>query len=100
MKAYTTVTAIEVLKEAGIVKPEEKIGKMRVRIAGVAGIVKPDHRIKIQPGTKEIEVIVGTESYKVAFEEGEAEQAVSDEAKVALEAKDKKAEESVEEPVE
>lgn len=59
MKANAKYTAIEILTAAGIEAPETKIGKMRVRIAGVTGIVKPEHTIKFQPGTKEVEIIVG-----------------------------------------
>ena len=89
MKTNTKYTALEILTAAKIVDAEAVFGKMRVRIAGIAGIVKPDHLIKIQSGTKEIDIIVGVESYKVAFEGDEKEQAVSDAAKVSLEAKGK-----------
>jgi hypothetical protein len=88
MKNNTKYTAIEILKLAGIEKPEEKIGKMRVRIAGIAGIVKPDQLIKIQPGTTEVEVIVGQETATIPVEKNE-EAAVSDAAKATLEAKGK-----------
>ncbi len=89
MKTNTKYTALEILTVAKIADAGAVFGKIRVRIAGIAGIVKPDHLIKIQPGTKEIEIIVGVDSYKLAFEEGEAEQAVSEGAKVALEVKGK-----------
>jgi hypothetical protein len=89
MKANAKYTALEILKEAGIEKPEEKIGKMRVRIAGIAGIVKPDHLIKIQAETKKIDIIVGQEVKAIEIEGDEAEMIVSEAAKIAIEAEGK-----------
>lgn len=89
MKANAKYTALEILQVAGVEKPEEKIGKTRVRIAGVAGIVKPNHLIKIQPETTEIEIIVGIESKKITLEKGEAEPIISKAAKLSIEAKGK-----------
>ena len=91
MKANTKYTALEILTEAGIEKPEEKIGKMRVRIAGIAGIVKPDHLVKIQSGTEEIDILVGEEAVKVKIDGDQSEQEVSEAAKVALEARGREA---------
>jgi hypothetical protein len=86
MIANTKYTALEILTAAGIEKPEEKFGKVRVRIGGIHGIVKPDHIIRIPNGTKEVAVLVGVETATIPLEEG-AEAAVSESAQKAIEAK-------------
>lgn len=52
-------TALEILELAGIENASQKIGKVRVRIAGIRGINNPDHIINIQEG--ETQVVVGDE---------------------------------------
>lgn len=96
MKANTKYTALEILTEAGIEKPEEKIGKMRVRIGGLSGIVKPDHIIRVPSGTKEVSVLVGQETATIPVEEDSEDAAVSESAQVAIEAKGQKATENAE----
>ncbi len=78
MKANSRFTALEILTAAGIENPIEKIGKVRVRIAGIAGITKPDHVVRIQPGTTEIDVIVGDQSVVLSLE-GDNEEVISSE---------------------
>ena len=92
LKRRTKYTAVEILKASGIAKAEEQIGKLRVRIAGLAGINTPDHLIKIPEGVTEIDVLVGEELVKVPVELDDAEGTISEGAKVAL---DKKGAESV-----
>ncbi|MFA5768357.1 MAG: hypothetical protein WC871_02315 [Bacteroidales bacterium] len=58
------LTALEILTGAGVEKPEEKIGAMRVRIGGVRGIVTADHKIAIQPGVEKLDVMVGDEAFE------------------------------------
>lgn len=90
MKANTKYTALEILKAVGIKKPEDKFGKMRVRIAGISGIVKADHLIKIQAGTKEIDILVGEESKVLKFDGIEKKFVISKLAKEALDKQSKK----------
>lgn len=87
MKTNTKYTALEILKEAGIKKPEEQFGKVRIRIAGIAGIVKPDHLIKIQPETKSIEIVVGEEVFNLKFVGKSKHSVISDSAKKVLDTK-------------
>jgi hypothetical protein len=90
MKSNIKYTALEILKEVGIKNPENKIGKMRVRIAGISGIVKPDHLIKIQTGTKEIDILVGEEVKKFKFNGVEKSSSISKLAKEVLDKQSKK----------
>ena len=87
MKANTKYTALEILTEAGIETPEEKIGSMRVRIGGISGIVKPDHLIRIPIGTKEIDIIVGQETVTIPIDSENEEIVISEGAQKAIEAK-------------
>ena len=87
MKTNTKYTALEILKEAGIKSPETKFGKMRVRIAGISGIVKPEHLIKIQAGTKKIDILVGEEVKSLEFEGDEKASIISKLAKEVLNTK-------------
>jgi hypothetical protein len=84
MKTNTKYTALEILKEVGIKKAEEKFGKMRIRIAGIAGIVKPEHLIKIQSETKSIEIVVGDEVLDLKFVGKSKHSVISDSAKEVL----------------
>ena len=83
MKANTRYTALEILTAAGFEDPTV-FGKMKVIIAGVRGIVTPNHVITIQAGTKEIDVVVGIEVKKLTFESDEESRLVSEEAAKAL----------------
>lgn len=56
-------TAKQITDKAGF--EDVKFGKDRVRIAGIRGIVKPKHKINIQPSSEEIEVVVGNETKKL-----------------------------------
>ena len=60
MRRYT---AQELTNLAGFENVE--FGKVRVRIGGISGIVKEDHKIAIQDQTKEIDITVGTETKKL-----------------------------------
>ena len=84
MKANTKFTALELLTAAKVEKPEEKFGKGRVRIAGVAGIVKPNHLITLGKDVKKVDVIVGIDKFEVVLEGSEENFVVSEEAKKAL----------------
>lgn len=64
-KVIYTFTALDILKLAGVEKPEEKIGKMSVVIAGIRGINEPQHLIKLPVGTEKIDIIVGEDSYTI-----------------------------------
>lgn len=86
MKANGIYTAIELMQAAGFEEPEKIIGSFKVVIAGVRGISKPDHLIKIQPGTKEIEVVGGLEVKKLNLEEA-GDKVISDSARLALDKK-------------
>jgi len=55
-----------VMEQEGIDEPE--YGKVRIRIAGIRGIVSPDHRIHIQEGTKEVQVVIGDKEYSLKVE--------------------------------
>ena len=90
MKANGKYTALEILQEAGIENPQDKIGKVRVRIGGISGIVNPDDLITIQPNADKIDIIVGNETKELNFESSADEREVSEKAKLALEAKAEK----------
>lgn len=94
MKTNARYTAKELIEAAGL--DVSQVGKVRVRIAGIAGIVSPDHLVRLQPETKEVEVIVGTDTKMVQLEDGADEPEVSEEAKKALEAKGKELTEKAE----
>lgn len=87
MKANTKYTALEILKEARVPGAEKAFGKVRIRIAGIHGIVKPDHLIRFQPDAKRVEIVVGADSYELKLEKGGKNAHFSDEAVIALEAK-------------
>lgn len=61
MKSNAKYTALEILDAAGFDNASEIFGKVKVRIGGIVGISKPDHKINIPEGTKEVDVIVGRE---------------------------------------
>jgi hypothetical protein len=61
----TKCTALDILTEAGIKDAESLFGTTRIRIGGIAGIVKPDHLIRIPTETKTLEVIVGNSVHDV-----------------------------------
>lgn len=94
LKRNTKYTAKEILTAAGL-NPDEVLGKIRVRISGISGIVKPDHLIKVQPGTEKLDLIVGMDAYEVELEdavvaEGEpVTTTISEDAKLALDKKAK-----------
>jgi hypothetical protein len=81
MKANAKYTAKEILAEAGVENLDEVFGKLRVRIAGLRGIVSPDHVIKIPTGTKSLEVIVGNDAFDVTLDGDEKELAFSEEVR-------------------
>lgn len=88
MQSNKKYTALEILQEAGFEKPEEKIGKFRVIIGGLQGIVKPDHIIRVSAGTEELEVVVGIEKKIISIEDELAEQANSKEVQKVLKKRD------------
>jgi hypothetical protein len=90
MKANTKYTALELLKEAKIKNPESKFGKVRIMIAGIAGIIKPDHLIKIQPNTKSIDILIGNENVSLKIDGSEKSSCVSKLAKEILNKQSKK----------
>lgn len=90
MKANTKYTAGELVTAAfPTLKTEDIFGKLRVRIGGLSGIVKPTHTIFVSPGTKELEVIVGNETASLKFEGDEKEPSHSETAKAVNEAEGK-----------
>ena len=89
MKGNTKYTALEILTAAGVEKPEEVLGKMAVNIAGISGIVSPNHVVLINPGTEKIVVIIGNESKEVAIDGEEEEQTASEGTKKVLKAEGK-----------
>ena len=95
MKSNTKYTALEILTAAKIVDAGTVFGKMRVRIAGIAGIVTPDHLIKIGPAIKVIDIIVGIKKYEVPVEGVEENFVVTEAAKKVIEAKGKKINEAI-----
>jgi len=84
MKANTKYTAIEILTEAGFEKPEEKIGKFRVIIGGIQGIVTPDHVIRIPAGTKQLDVVIGIEAKVIKIKSDNKDMVISDGARAKL----------------
>ena len=68
MKSNTKYTALEILTAAKIAGAPDLFGKVRIRIAGIAGIVTPGHLIKIGPSVKVIDIIVGTDKFEVKVE--------------------------------
>lgn len=83
MKANTKYTAIEILTEAGVEHPEDKIGAVRVRIGGLP-VNTPDHVINVSAETTELNIIVGTDELTVPVDEGEEEREISEGARTAL----------------
>jgi len=82
-------TALEILKFAGVEKPNSKFGKFGINIAGVV-VNKPDHIVNMQDST-EAKVIVGNEAFTAKLPKQDD---TSDEVKSALKAKGEKATES------
>lgn len=93
-------TALEVLQaldqdfefDGQVYEAEEVFGKFRVRINGIAGITKPEHIFRFQPGTEEIKVVVGNETYDLdldAIDDGVDESTISEGAKQVIEAQGK-----------
>ena len=95
MKSNAKYTALEILTAANIVGAPDLFGKVRVRIAGIAGIVTPGHLIKIGPSVKVIDIILGTEKHEVKIEGIEENFVASEEAKKVLKARGKKATEAI-----
>lgn len=95
MKANAKYTALEILTAAKIADAAGLFGKVRIRIAGIAGIVAPDHLIKIGADIKVIDIIVGTDKHAVEIEGVEKDFVVTEDAKIALAIKGEKATEAV-----
>jgi len=87
IKSNAKYTALEILTEAGFENPEKLIGKFRVVIGGISGIVKPDHVIRISPETTELEVLAGVEVKTIVIEKEAEEAEVSVGAKEVSEAR-------------
>ena len=87
MKSNTKFTALELLIAAKVEKPEEKFGKGRVRIAGIAGIVKPNHLITLGKDVKKVDLIVGIDNFEIELEGSEEDFVVTEEAKKVLKEK-------------
>lgn len=87
LKSNTKYTAAEILKESGIAKAEEQVGKVAVRIAGIAGINSLDQVINIQEGIANVDVQVGSEVVTIPVEADDAEHTVSEGARIALDTK-------------
>jgi hypothetical protein len=88
MKQNTQYTAKEILLNAGF-NPAETLGKVRVRIGGISGIVKESHLIRT-PKEGKLDIIVGAENVEVELNEGADESRTSEEAKLVLESRAKK----------
>lgn len=82
MKANTKITVAEILIEAGYT-PADVVGKVRVRVAGIP-VNEIEKVITIQPGTKEIEVIVGQESKVVEIDGDNEEKVITEGARASL----------------
>lgn len=95
MKGNTKYTALEILTAAGVEKPEEVLGKVAVTIAGISGVVNPNHVILI-PETEKIVVIVGNEAKEVAIEGVTESQEVSKGTRAVLDEEGKKENEKIE----
>jgi hypothetical protein len=96
MKGNTKYTALEILTEAGVENPSEVFGKVAVTIAGISGIVNPDHVILIGNEEEKAVVIVGNEAKEVAVEKRDGDQEASEGTKVVLEAKGRAETEKIE----
>ncbi|PIY96083.1 MAG: hypothetical protein COY66_05000 [Candidatus Kerfeldbacteria bacterium CG_4_10_14_0_8_um_filter_42_10] len=83
MKANAKYTAAEILTEAGM--DVAKLGKMAVTIGGIAGIVSPDHLIKLPADAMSIVVIVGEEKATINLAEPSDDSEISEDAKTVLE---------------
>lgn len=89
MKANTRITAAEIVSsvltpDSKFKKLEDIFGKVRVRIAGIAGIVSAEHIVNIPAGVEKIEVIVGDETYELTTEGDNEEKAQTTRATEAL----------------
>lgn len=89
IKANAKYTALEILTEAGFTKPEDLLGKFRVIIGGLQGIVTADHIVKIPTDTKELEVVVGIEVKTIKIKQESEDTEVSEGARIKLEAEGK-----------
>jgi hypothetical protein len=78
MNANARYTALEILEQAKVENAIEKFGKLRIRIAGIRGIVKPDHVITLQPNTQTIDILVGNDSYTLDIKKSEKTRTVSE----------------------
>lgn len=83
MKAVTKITAGEVLQELGYDKPENYIGKMRVRIGGIP-VRSPYDLFNIQAATDTLQVIVGDKIHDIDTTENNEERVVTSGAKQVL----------------
>ena len=77
MKANAKYTVLELLNAAGVKKPEEAIGKIRVRVAGVP-LNNPNAVLTVQSGTKKVEVIVGVDKHEIVFDSDQKDRVVSE----------------------
>lgn len=84
MKANTKYTVAELITEAGY-KPEDVVGKVRVRIGGIP-VNDPAKVITFQPEVKKVEVIVGTEAVELEVEGVEKVHTISEGARASLDA--------------
>ena len=82
MKSNKVYTVEEILIAAGIENPGEVVGKVRVRIGGIA-VRDLDHTIFVSP-TDKLEILVGEETFEVPLTEGE-EGAISEGAQAVRE---------------
>ena len=92
LKRNTKYTAKEILTEAGIGELDKVFGKLRVRIAGLRGIVTAGHVITIpENAVSPMPIVVGNEAFEVELSDEVAEnRAITPEAKKTIEAKGKK----------
>lgn len=95
MKANGKYTVLEILTEAGVENPEEKVGKVRVRVGGIP-VNDPNKVINFQPGTKSVDLIVGDESFNVKLAKESKERVFSEGAREALDAEGQEVNKQVE----
>ena len=83
MKSNTIATAAEILISLGYEKPEDYVGKMRVRIGGIP-IRSVQHLVRFPSVAETVEVIVGDKVHEIDVKETNEEPVVSPAAKQVL----------------
>jgi hypothetical protein len=86
LKRNAIYTAKEIIEECGA--DPKLIGKVRVVIAGISGIVSPDHLVSLPfKMADKLEVIVATEAFTLDLDGPVVNAEMSEGAKVVVQAK-------------